>query len=160
MDVQKNIVKVLELFRTLAILYGLSLVIFATTAFYSINNQSPEPPPFTCGVMIDYIPVNLSEQGIRGETLFKDNCTQCHTATNEVVVGPGLRNIESRRDVAWIQKWIRNPMKVLDSGDKYANALFEKFNKIQMTAFPNFTDEDILAILKYIQENNQPMTVQ
>ncbi|GAB3514586.1 c-type cytochrome [Emticicia fontis] len=153
MDVQKTIVKVLELFKTLVILYGLSWVIFAATAFYYIDNQSPEPPPAAfCGVVTE---INLSELGTKGETLFKDNCSQCHAVTNEAVVGPGLQGIEQRKKVDWIRKWVRNPKKVLDSGDKYANELYVKFNKTQMTAFPDFKDEDIDAILKYIAEVNK-----
>lgn len=35
------------------------------------------------------------------------------------------------------------------SGDKYANEVFNKFNKVEMTAFPNLTDQDIADILEY-----------
>jgi mono/diheme cytochrome c family protein len=92
----------------------------------------------------------------KGEKLFKDNCAQCHAATNEQIVGPGLAGIESRRDFAWLKKWINNPMGVVSSGDKYAVELFNKFNKTQMTAFPNFTDDDVKAILAYVQTASTP----
>jgi hypothetical protein len=46
---------------------------------------------------------------------------------------------------------------VLDSKDKYANALYEKFNKTQMTAYPDFTDDDIDAIMKYLEESDKAM---
>ncbi|RFS18045.1 cytochrome c [Emticicia sp. C21] len=158
MDTQKTLVKVLELFKTLAILFGLSWVIFAATAFYYINNQSPEPLP-GCATVTNEPNINepLSSIAIKGKALFKDNCAQCHAPTNEQIVGPGLADIESRRDIGWLRKWIRNPQKVLDSKDKYANALYEKFNRTQMTAFPNFTDEDIDAILKYLAESDKAM---
>lgn len=87
----------------------------------------------------------------KGEQLFKDNCAQCHAATNEQVVGPGLAGIESRRDFAWLKKWINNSQGVVASGDKYAVELFNKFNKTPMTAFPNFTDDDVKAILAYVK---------
>lgn len=90
----------------------------------------------------------------KGEKLFKDNCAQCHAATNEQIVGPGLAGIESRKDIAWLKKWINNPMGVVASGDKYAVELFNKFNKTQMTAFPNFTEDDVKAIVAYVNQVN------
>ncbi|WP_337041556.1 c-type cytochrome [Emticicia sp. 17c] len=96
----------------------------------------------------------------KGETLFKNNCAQCHAPTNEQVVGPGLAGIESRRDFAWLKKWINNPMGVVASGDKYAVELFNKFNKTQMTAFPNFTDDDVKAILAYVKSASTPTTTE
>ncbi|RYU97499.1 c-type cytochrome [Emticicia agri] len=90
----------------------------------------------------------------KGEQLFKGNCAQCHAATNEQIVGPGLAGVESRRDFAWLKKWINNPMGMVASGDKYANEIFNKFNKTQMTAFPNFTDDDVKAILAYVTQVN------
>lgn len=92
----------------------------------------------------------------KGEQLFKGNCAQCHTATDEQIVGPGLAGIEDRKDFAWLKKWINNPMGVIASGDKYANEIYNKFNKTQMTAFPNFTDDDVKAILAYVKVASVP----
>lgn len=92
----------------------------------------------------------------KGEELFKNNCAQCHAATAEVVVGPGLAGIEERRDYAWIKKWINNPMGVIASGDKYANELYNKYNKTQMTAFGAFGDAEVKAILAYVKSAGAP----
>ncbi|MBP6618947.1 MAG: c-type cytochrome [Leadbetterella sp.] len=89
-----------------------------------------------------------------GETLFKNNCAQCHAVDASVVVGPGLAGIEDRRDAAWLKKWINNPAAVISSGDKYAVELYEKFNKTQMTAFPAYGDAEIKNILAYIKTAN------
>ena len=89
-----------------------------------------------------------------GETLFKNNCAQCHAVDAAVIVGPGLAGIEERRDAAWLKKWINNPAAVIASGDKYAVALYEKFNKTQMTAFPSYGDAEIQNILAYIKSAN------
>lgn len=161
MDVQKTIIRVLELFRMLAILYGITLVIFVASAFHIVNkiDEQQAQQNFACGVVNTNNYEVTSELAVAGETLFKDNCSQCHAATTEQIVGPGLQGIEQRRKIDWIREWIRNPKKVLDSGDKYANEIFVKFNKTQMTAFPNFTDKDIDAILQYVKEVNGEVAV-
>lgn len=90
-----------------------------------------------------------------GEKLFKNNCAQCHASDAAVVVGPGLKGIEERRDFAWLKKWINNPASVIASGDKYAVELYEKYNKTQMTAFPSFGDAEIKNILAYVKASNE-----
>ena len=63
-----------------------------------------------------------------GEKLYKNNCTQCH-AINEVVIGPALKNVHERRSVEWLIPWIRNSQKVIQSGDEYAVALYNEYQK-------------------------------
>jgi cytochrome c2 len=92
---------------------------------------------------------------VAGETLFKNNCKQCHAFDDKIVVGPGLKGIEDRRDFEWIKKWIQNPDKVVQSGDKYAVDLFNKFNKLQMTAFPSYGDTEVQNILAYVKKANE-----
>lgn len=89
-----------------------------------------------------------------GESLFNNNCKACHSPKDEVVVGPGLKGIQQRRDLAWLVKWIKNPNGVIQSGDEYAVALYNKFNKAQMTAFPAFGDKEVKDILAYIEKAN------
>ncbi|GAB3496700.1 hypothetical protein GCM10027341_15880 [Spirosoma knui] len=97
-------------------------------------------------------PAQLTEEQLHGKRLFTNNCAQCHAATDEVVVGPGLAGVETRTPgQAWLIKWIRNSQAVVASGDPYAVQVYTRFNKIQMSSFPNLTDADIKAILAYIQ---------
>jgi cytochrome c2 len=89
-----------------------------------------------------------------GEKLFKANCTACH-ALDKQVVGPPLKGVVERvkteggKDTDWLHKWIKNNKEVRDSGDKYANEIFAKFNKTEMQLFPNLTDKDIDDILAF-----------
>tara|TARA_E500000331_G_C17235603_1_gene704636 strand:- start:669 stop:1943 length:1275 start_codon:yes stop_codon:yes gene_type:complete len=83
-----------------------------------------------------------------GEKLYNANCTQCH-AINEVVIGPALKGIEERRQRPWLINWIKNSQKVIESGDEYAVALYEKYKKVAMPAYP-FTDAEIISVLEYI----------
>ncbi|MBD2720549.1 cytochrome c [Hymenobacter sp. BT189] len=83
-----------------------------------------------------------------GDALFKSNCAQCH-AVNEVVVGPALAGITKRRPISWLIPWVKNSSKVVASGDDYAVALFNKFNKQQMPSF-NLSDKEINSLMVYI----------
>jgi len=84
-----------------------------------------------------------------GAKLYKNNCTQCH-ALNEVVIGPALKNVHQRRPKEWLISWIQNSQKVIASGDEYAVALYEEYNRTVMTAYP-FSDEEVTSILAYIK---------
>ena len=89
-----------------------------------------------------------------GEKLFKANCTACHTLDKQIV-GPALKGVVERLkseqglDTEWLHKWIKDNKSLRASGDKYANEVYEKYNKTEMPAFPNLTDKDIDDILAY-----------
>ncbi len=85
-----------------------------------------------------------------GETLFKNNCAQCHATSDEVVVGPGLKGIEQRTPGReWLYKWIKNSTKLKESGDPYAVAIVAKFAGQQMPNF-DFSNAQVDNILAYI----------
>ncbi len=102
---------------------------------------------------------SASGDPVAGETLFKNNCKQCHAPTDKIVVGPGLKGIEDRQSFEWIKAWIQNPDKVIQSGDKYANEIYAKFNKLQMTAFPGYGDKEVSDILAYVKKANEAAPV-
>lgn len=88
----------------------------------------------------------------KGETLFKNNCAQCHAVTDERVVGPGLKGASGRHDFAWLAKWVRNSQAVIASGDPYAVKIYNEYSKAQMTSFPNLSDDDIKGIFAYVDQ--------
>jgi cytochrome c2 len=89
-----------------------------------------------------------------GEKLFKANCTACH-ALDKQLIGPALGGVVARvktdanLGTDWLHKWIKDNKALRDSGDKYANEVFQKFNKTEMLQFPNLSDKDIDDILEY-----------
>ena len=89
-----------------------------------------------------------------GEKLFKAQCAACH-ALDKQMVGPALGGVverlktEQNLDVDWLRSWIKDNEALRASGDKYANEVYEKFNKTPMTPFPNLSDKDIDDILAY-----------
>ena len=85
-----------------------------------------------------------------GKALFENNCTQCHAVTDEVVVGPGLKGVHARRPLPWLLKWVKNSTLLIQSGDAYANEVYNKYGKTQMQSF-DFKDDEIISILAYIK---------
>ncbi len=93
----------------------------------------------------------------KGKSLFTNNCAQCHAASDEVVVGPGLKGVRQRTPGEdWLKKWIRNSQAVVASGDAYAVGVYNKYSKIAMSSFPNLSDSDITSILDYIDSASAP----
>jgi len=84
--------------------------------------------------------------------LFKNNCAQCHAVTDEKVVGPGLKGATTRNSIEWITKWVHNSQAVIASGDPYAVKIYNEYNKAQMTAFPNLSEDDIKGIFAYVDQ--------
>jgi cytochrome c551/c552 len=91
-----------------------------------------------------------------GKALFQANCASCHSPI-KVVTGPALKGVTSRvPDQKLLHAWIKNNIAVLSSGNKYFNDLYVQFSKTPMNTFPNLTDPEIDAILKYVESVPEP----
>jgi cytochrome c551/c552 len=91
-----------------------------------------------------------------GKALFQSDCASCHNPIKQVT-GPALKGITSRvPDQKLLHAWIRNNSAVLASGNKYFNDLYNQFSKTPMNTFPQLTDAEIDAILKYIETYPEP----
>ncbi len=91
---------------------------------------------------------------VKGKELFKSNCATCHNRNmTDDLVGPALAGVTER----WVEyptedlySWIRNAKKLFSEKHPMAIKLFEKWDS-PMTAFPNLKDEEIEAILAYVE---------
>jgi cytochrome c551/c552 len=92
----------------------------------------------------------LTLQAQDGKALFNQKCASCH-AIDKNLVGPALKGVEDRwDDKAMLYEWVRNSAAVIKKGYPRAVAVYNEYNKIQMTAYPELKDADIDAILAYI----------
>ena len=91
-----------------------------------------------------------------GKALFQSDCASCHNPIKQVT-GPALKGVTARvPDQKLLHAWIRNNSAVLASGNKYFNDLYIQFGKTPMNTFPQLTDAEIDAILKYIETYPEP----
>jgi mono/diheme cytochrome c family protein len=89
----------------------------------------------------------------QGKALFKANCKQCHNANmKDKMTGPALGGVRDRwESEELLYSWIRNSTVLALSGDSpYATQIYNEWKKSPMNPFPNLKDEEITAILAYI----------
>ncbi len=86
-----------------------------------------------------------------GKESYTTHCGVCHTMGGGRLVGPDLDNVFDRRSQAWLEMFIKSPLTVINSGDEYAVALYEEFDKIPMPDSV-LSGEQIKQVLVYIQE--------
>lgn len=92
-----------------------------------------------------------------GKALFQENCASCHKVDKDLT-GPALKGIEDRvKDKKLLHAWIKNNQAVLATGDPYFTKLYNDWKKTPMNVFPNLSDADIDAILKYIADYKPPV---
>lgn len=86
-----------------------------------------------------------------GKQLFDTNCRTCHRV-DERLIGPPLGGVVDRApSIDWIVRFVRNSSAVIASGDQYAVDLFNEYNKVLMTSFTSLSEDDVLDILAYTE---------
>jgi len=90
-----------------------------------------------------------------GKELWNANCAACHKMERKLV-GPALGNVMERRSTEWLVKWIINNQELRESGDEQAIAVWEEYNKMAMPNYPQFSEQDVMDILAYIQDAGKP----
>ena len=91
-----------------------------------------------------------------GKALFQSNCASCHNPLKDAT-GPALKGVDARvPNKEWLHKWVKNSAALIGSGDKYANDVYNKWGKVPMTAFPNLSNEEIDAIVTYVNSVEPP----
>ncbi|HEF4762881.1 TPA: SCO family protein [Pseudomonas putida] len=93
-----------------------------------------------------------------GEELFRTRCASCHSlgptdgqGIGLRSIGPDLIGVTRQRDPAWLNRWIREPDRMLSEKDPLAMELYERFNRIPM---PNLRIDERSAqsIIEFLQE--------
>ncbi len=112
---------------------------------------------FLVSLVLSLFISNNSVFAQNGEALFKANCATCHKP-DEDYTGPALKGARDREPSKdWVYGWVHNSASVRET-DPYGKTLFEKFNKTQMTTFPQLKKEEIDAILDYVEKYTKPPT--
>lgn len=92
-------------------------------------------------------PSSLMAQQSGGE-IFEQKCVACHSAGTDRLIGPGLAGVMTRRDRAWVKRFIMRPDLVLGSEDSIAAGLLQEY----LVPMPNFgiTDAEAEALIAFL----------
>jgi mono/diheme cytochrome c family protein len=86
-----------------------------------------------------------------GQKVYDVKCAACHKLNEEKLVGPGWKNVTTRRRPAWIMNFATNTEEMLDK-DPAAQAQLE----ICLVRMPNqsLTDDDARHVLEFMRRND------
>lgn len=91
------------------------------------------------------------EPNLEGEALFKTNCATCHYMTEQKSTGPGLAGVMDRvPSQDWLKSWIKNNQALINSGDAYANKVYNDNNQQAMSVFEWLSDDELNNIVEYV----------
>ncbi len=84
----------------------------------------------------------------KGKTLFMQQCSSCHALASDGF-GPPLGGVTTLLGQERLLAWVRDPAKIVDSGDVRANALFRRY-KLIMPTFAHLAPAEVSSILAFI----------
>ncbi|WP_367392594.1 cytochrome c [Lewinella sp. LCG006] len=154
----------LRYFSTLAILCWLLLTgLFFLLCFHEWQGQN-STGNFYCGTVSPtekwandpkYQQLDLA----LGKSIFRNNCAACHAGDMKTnLTGPALGGTERRWEnhggKEALYAWIRNSQKMIAEGENQrAQELWQEWRPTVMNSFENLTDEEIDAVIGYIEVN-------
>jgi len=100
-----------------------------------------------------YAEVSPSRMPDKREYFFQSRCGACHTIGNGDRVGPDLAGVTTRRDRAWLSRYLAEPDRMRAEGDPIATALFAKYNNVPM---PNLrlSSIEVAGLLSYLETHS------
>lgn len=90
----------------------------------------------------------------KAQFLFESRCASCHSIGGGDRIGPDLSRVTSRRNPAWLARYLKEPDAVLAEGDPIAVLLFARYRQISM---PNLRlgDDDVAALINFLDERSK-----
>ncbi|MCB0837073.1 MAG: cytochrome c, partial [Bacteroidetes bacterium] len=89
----------------------------------------------------------------QGNEIFDNTCVACHNFRT-TGIGPNLAGVTREVPEQWLKDFIRNPVEVIQSGDRRGQELFEQY-KQYMPPYQHLTDEELDAVLAYIHTRKE-----
>lgn len=86
---------------------------------------------------------------------FRQNCMNCHTIGGGRLTGPDLKDVTKRQTREWLANFLVNPKAVLDSGDPYAQKIFEESRRVPMPMSPGMNRERAEKLLDLIEAESK-----
>ncbi len=141
-----------------------------SSSFFTIScneGSKKDPPPVDVTELVKDKPedhgTELKESDIKlsspldqamvtaGKATYELKCQSCHKLTEEKVVGPGWKDVTTRRQPLWIMNMITNVDMMLET-----DAEAQKLLELCMVRMPNqnITTEDARKLLEFMRSND------
>jgi protein SCO1 len=94
-----------------------------------------------------------------GQALFVKACATCHSVGGGDLVGPDLKDVSSRREREWLNRFIMAPEKMRAAKDPVALQISEQYRGVIM---PNLglKEKDVADVLQYIEARSSARDAQ
>ena len=127
---------------------GMLIISIATLLLFYISSCNSGTP-------VDRNPISSEPAVIaKGKSSFIQYCSGCHNFRQDGI-GPQLGGLTSLVSPDWIQQFVREPKRIIESGDLRAQQLVKKYKAI-MPAFPALKDETMVGIIAYLNTHKKP----
>lgn len=81
---------------------------------------------------------------------FAQNCTSCHTIGGGRLTGPDLKDVSKRRSREWLERFVSDPRRMLESGDPTVTELYKTHNNVIMPTIAGMTAHRIEELLELV----------
>jgi protein SCO1/2 len=110
----------------------------------------------------DYTKAPKLRQVTRGESLFRTRCSACHvigTGDGFPRVGPNLAGVHGTRERAWLERWLKEPDRMLAEKDPIALELFAQYRNVPM---PNMrlNDFEVASVLDFVLQESERVSAE
>lgn len=130
------------------VLISIVLGFVLVRTIYSAKPAASGPIPYD---YLDSDTIPLPSKLVKGQQLFSHACGSCH-ALHKDISAPALHGVTKRgpwKDRKNLYSWVRDPAGFM-AKDPYTKRLKEQYGYV-MTAFPALEEEDIDAIINYVE---------
>ena len=108
-------------------------------------------------VVPDYTQAPKLRNITRGESLFRTRCSACHvigTGDGFPRVGPNLAGVHATRERAWLERWLKEPDRMLAEKDPIALELFAQYRNVPM---PNMrlNEFEVASVLDFVLQESE-----
>ena len=135
----------------------LRLLLFFT-AFLIIasckQRAGTEKSPFVAPFVDSTYARHMVDEFKNGSVLFNDNCVACHAAPGKLACPNILEHLFDnlpKPAEEYFTKYVCNGLALRKSGDKYANAIYEKYNHTFDHQFNKLSQDDIDQLIIYLK---------
>ncbi len=122
------------------------MILFAAACFF-----------YSCGSKQTSESETISSDSVtiaNGQAIFSQDCSACHGFVQDGI-GPQLGGVTAAANPEWIRNFIKDPKKIIESGDARAKGLYEKY-KAMMPSFAHFPDNKINQLIAFINTKEAP----